>query len=78
MKRTYQPSVTKRKRTHGFLVRMRQKGAGQLLEQDGQKDEKSWLFDPGNELKEVKAIVHEDVFKNLKRSKKKVKLHSIL
>ena len=31
MKRTFQPSVVKRKRTHGFLVRMRSRGGASVI-----------------------------------------------
>ena len=31
MKRTYQPSVVRRKRTHGFLVRMKTRGGRAMI-----------------------------------------------
>jgi large subunit ribosomal protein L34 len=40
MKRTYQPNKRKRRKTHGFLVRMRTKGGQQIIKNRRQKGRK--------------------------------------
>ncbi len=41
MKRTYQPSVVRRKRTHGFLVRMKSRGGRAVIRSRRSKGRKS-------------------------------------